>query len=61
MQRNVEVWCFYANQLPDLVGTGYTLEEAQAICRDPETSSTTATKPNPKANGQPWFYGYHIK
>lgn len=40
---------------------GLTLEEAQAWCQDPETSSRTCTKPAGKActrrNG-PWFDGY---
>jgi hypothetical protein len=41
--------------------TGLTLEQAQAHCEDPESSSTTATSATAKAvtrrNG-PWFDGY---
>ena len=36
--------------------TGLTLEEAQAHCNDPETSSSTATDPEDEY-GQ-WFDGY---
>lgn len=43
------------------MATGLTLEEAQAWCQDPETSSKTATGPTARActrrNG-PWFDGY---
>ena len=39
---------------------GLTLEEAQAMCRDPETSSRTAKGPRAKqyAHLAPWFFGY---
>ena len=36
---------------------GLTLEEAQAWCRDPETSSMTSTGKY-QHKGGPWFYGY---
>jgi len=40
---------------------GLTLEQAQAHCRNPETSSRTCTRPDrkriTKRNG-PWFDGY---
>jgi len=43
------------------IDTGLTLEEAQAHCNDPETSSRTCTKASAKAttrrNGE-WFDGY---
>jgi len=43
------------------IKTGLTLEEAQAHCRNPETSSRTATssaaKRRTKAKGD-WFDGY---
>lgn len=43
------------------VKTGLTLAEAQEHCRDPETSSSTATQPEAieytRKHG-PWFDGY---
>jgi hypothetical protein len=44
-----------------VVETGLTLEEAQAHCRDPETSSRTCSLPERFAITQecgPWFEGY---
>lgn len=43
------------------IRTGLTLEEAQAHCRDPETSSRTATGAAAKARTKrygPWFDSY---
>jgi hypothetical protein len=43
------------------IATGLTLEEAQAHCSDPETSSSTCTKAANKrrtALKGPWFDGY---
>jgi hypothetical protein len=43
------------------IRTGLTLEEAQAHCRDPETSSKTATNSAAKARTKrygPWFDSY---
>jgi hypothetical protein len=43
------------------IATGLTLEEAQAHCRDPETSSSTCTKAANKrrtAQRGPWFDSY---
>lgn len=44
-----------------VIKTGLTLEQAQAHCQDPETSSKTATSAKMKrytlAHG-PWFDGY---
>ncbi len=37
---------------------GLTLEEAQKHCRDPETSSTTASKAKKRRIGGHWFDGY---
>ena len=43
------------------IETGLTLEQAQAHCQDPETSSSTCTKSYPKSitrkHGK-WFDGY---
>ena len=43
------------------IRSGLTLEQAQAHCQDPETSSSTCAKSNgrkrTKDNG-PWFDGY---
>ena len=44
-----------------IIDTGLTLEEAQAHCRDPETSSSTATSCKAAARTKragPWFDGY---
>ncbi len=47
-----------------IIATGLTEEEAQNICRDPESSSKTATsktaKARTKCNG-PWFNCYDEK
>lgn len=43
------------------IATGLTLEEAQTHCKDPETSSSTCTKPHNKLRTKrlgPWFDGY---
>lgn len=43
------------------IKTGLTLEEAQAHCRNPETSSRTATSAAARrrtAERGPWFDGY---
>jgi hypothetical protein len=43
------------------IAEGLTLEEAQAHCKDPETSSRTATSAAAKARTKkhgPWFDGY---
>lgn len=46
---------------PRTLSTGLTLEEAQAHCKDPETSSSTCTSKVGKARTRklgPWFDGY---
>jgi hypothetical protein len=43
------------------IAHGLTLEEAQAHCKDPETSSTTCTEPAARRRTRqlgPWFDGY---
>lgn len=43
------------------IATGLTLEEAQAHCRNPETSSRTATSSAARRRTRihgPWFDGY---
>jgi hypothetical protein len=43
------------------IKTGLTLEEAQAHCRDPETSSSTCTSYAGRKRTErkgPWFDGY---
>ncbi len=43
------------------IKTGLTLEEAQAHCKDPETSSSTCTQSNAKRRTRihgRWFDGY---
>lgn len=45
----------------ETIETGLTLEEAQAHCSDPETSSSTCTEPENVARTEergPWFDGY---
>jgi hypothetical protein len=44
---------------PRTIKTGLTLQEAQAHCNDPETSSSTATKADYHTLRRgPWFDGY---
>lgn len=46
---------------PTVVKEHLTLEEAQAHCKDPETSSSTCTSAEGKARTRafgPWFDGY---
>ena len=40
------------------IKTGLTLEEAQAHCRDPETSSSTCSETKRRRIGGDWFDGY---
>lgn len=54
---------FYRDAYPRrrVIERGLTLEEAQAHCKDPETSSRTATKPSGVRRTRrmgAWFDGY---
>jgi hypothetical protein len=53
---------FFQNAYPsEIIKEGLTLEEAQAHCRDPETSSRTATSDEAlalTAERGDWFDGY---
>jgi hypothetical protein len=62
-ETTYEVVRFY--QDPDIpnevIKSGLSLEEAQAHCNDPETSSSTATSPAARQltiDAGPWFDGY---
>lgn len=51
----------YLNGRKNTIKTGLTLEEAQAHCRDPETSSKTCTRRDRVRITQsrgPWFDSY---
>ena len=52
---------YYFNGGKRVIAKGLTLEEAQAHCQDPETSSRTATSAAAKARTRrmgPWFDGF---
>jgi hypothetical protein len=56
-----EIIRFFRDGPNVVMATGLTLEEAQAHCRDPETSSITATEESAlrlTAVAGPWFDGY---
>jgi hypothetical protein len=51
----------YQDGPPRTIKRGLTLEQAQAHCRDPETSSSTCKKPHNVRRTRergPWFDGY---
>jgi hypothetical protein len=50
---------YYQDRENKTIATGLTLEEAQAHCSDPDTSSSTRTRGNTgtKTHGA-WFDGY---
>lgn len=53
----------YENGSKRTIDTGLTLDEAKAHCRDPETSSRTATSSVARARTRRmgnWFDGYEI-
>jgi hypothetical protein len=52
---------FYAKGAYDTIKRGLTLEQAQAYCQNPETSSSTCKEPHNTRRTQergPWFDGY---
>lgn len=52
---------YFRDSSSRVIKRGLTLHQAQAHCQDPETSSSTATKPEGKRRTQlhgPWFDGY---
>ncbi len=54
---------FYNLRSPITIKTGLTLEQAQAHCRDPETSSQTATNHHAVKRTREmgsWFDGYDL-
>jgi len=55
---------FYKSERCTIVARNLTLEEAQAWCKDPDTSSKTATSRNAKqrtARYGAWFDGYDLQ
>lgn len=56
---------FYENDHdPDIIATGLTLRAAQRHCKDPETSSETAQRPDAvkrTAEYGRWFHGYEAE
>ena len=61
-----EIVKFYHNGKNRVFNRGVNLEEAQAYCSDPQTSSKTYVTPKGKRTSimelkdksEPWFYGY---
>lgn len=54
---------FYKDVFPHrrIIARGLSLEQAQAWCKDPETSSSTCKKPHNRRRTKllgPWFDGY---
>jgi len=53
---------YFRSDIPTrTIDSGLTLEQAQAHCRDPQTSSSTCTNSAGKARTKrygPWFDGY---
>jgi len=54
------VFCYSFDKPSIRIADNLSLDEAQAICRDPETSSSTTKdwKLLKKYGKGPWFYGY---
>jgi len=60
MSTKYKIIRFKFNGRPRTLQTGLSLEEAQAHCKNPESSSTTCSSAKARkvrANG-PWFEGY---
>lgn len=56
-----KVICKYFKHTDELVAEGLTLDEAQDMCQDPETSSRTCTTLEGLERTEiygPWFYAY---
>lgn len=62
METTYKIIRMYRDEHPSrVIETGLTLEEAQAHCRDPETTSSKCTLPANVAHTDkfgPWFDGY---
>lgn len=63
MRDRYKIIRFYFKRpgLPRTIERGLTLEQAQAHCNGPETSSTSCTSPEAKRRTKlhgPWFDGY---
>jgi hypothetical protein len=61
MSTRYKIIRHYFNHNKRIVQRGLTLEEAQAHCKDPESSSRTATSAQARRrtrNKGPWFDGY---
>ena len=57
----VQILYFNSNYNTRTIAKNLTLEEAQAICRNPETSSRTCKKYENRKRTEtkgPWFYAY---
>lgn len=61
MAETYRIIRFYHRGSKHTLKTGLTLEQAQAHCNDPETSSSTATSRTARSRTDrrgPWFDGY---
>jgi hypothetical protein len=55
-EKTYAIYRHYMKSGKEFVKGGLTLEEAQDHCKDPETSSSTASSPDMSKG--PWFDGY---
>ncbi len=64
MAPTYSIYCFRFAKPAALVSCGHSLAEAQAICRDPSTSSRTSNdrelwkRWGGRYGSEQWFYGY---